>query len=318
MAKLQKHTSRRNDRPSKNGRAGTSRRVSGASPTNSTSRRSRVEIQRLKDAIYATVKANRPCTVRQVYYLLVSAKEIDKTEGEYNSTVCRLLSRMRRDGDLPFAWIADNTRWMRKPNTYSSLSQMLEISQHTYRRAIWDNQSARVEIWLEKDALAGVLWEVTREWDVPLMVTRGYPSITFLHSSAEEMAESDVPNYLYYFGDWDPSGVDIPRKVERDLRQFAPGAEIHFERVAVNENQIKELNLPTRPTKKSDTRSKTFKGKSVEVDAIPPATLRDMARRCIEQHIDKAALDQLRVIEEAERETLGMVIDRLHDMDDDE
>ncbi|MCX7428735.1 MAG: hypothetical protein NTW96_24300 [Planctomycetia bacterium] len=253
-----------------------------------------------------------PMTVRQVFYRLVSMRVIDKTEAEYQ-TVVRLLGMMRRAGEIPYSWIADATRWMRKPRTHGSLDSMLRLTAGTYRRALWDDQNVYVEVWLEKDALAGVLYDVTAEWDVPLMVTRGYPSLSFLHTAAEQIRDEDRPCYLYYFGDLDPSGVDIPRRVERDIRQFAPDVEIHFERVAVTREQVEEFDLPTRPTKKSDTRSRSFKGESVEADALPPAILRKMVSDCITQHIDADTLERTRRVEEAERDTLALIVERLEE-----
>lgn len=246
-------------------------------------------------------------TVRQVFYQLVSRGLIEKTEGAYKSVVCRLLVLMRRDGTLPYGWIADNTRWMRKPVTHSSLGAMLERSQRTYRRAIWNDQDFYVEVWLEKEALAGVLIDVTAEWDVPLMVTRGYPSVSFLHSAGEQIASVDCPTYIYYFGDRDPSGVDIDRFVERELRRHAPDADLTFRRVAVLSKQIKQYRLQTRPTKKTDSRSKSFEGASVEVDAIDPDTLRALCEKCITRHIDQQQLERTRAVEEAERDTLAAI-----------
>ena len=81
-------------------------------------------------------------TVRQVFYQLVSRGVIAKTEGEHRQTVVRLLTAMRRAGEMPFGWIGDNTRWMRKPRTYSSMQDMLALTAQTYRRALWDNQAA--------------------------------------------------------------------------------------------------------------------------------------------------------------------------------
>ena len=107
-----------------------------------------------------------------------------------------------------------------------------------------------------------MLYPITAQYDVPLMVTRGYPSLTFLHSAAEGILAEDKPAFLYYLGDHDPSGVHIPQKVESDLREMACGAQIHFERIAVNVDQIEAWNLPTRPTKKTDSRSKAFRGAS--------------------------------------------------------
>lgn len=267
-------------------------------------RRTKADIERIREAIYQAVEVDRPMTVRQVFYRLVGLGVIDKSEAEYKQTVCRLLADMRRERVIPFHWIADNTRWMRKPRTYSSLEDALRRTAQTYRRALWADQDVYVEVWLEKEALAGVLVDVTSEYDVPLMVTRGYPSMSYLHSAAEAIADCGCPAHLYYFGDHDPSGVDIPRYVEQQLREYAPEAEIHFHHAAVTPEQIAEYELPTRPTKKSDTRAKNFTGESVEVDAISPAELRALATNAIEQHIDADTLERTEMIEFAERETL--------------
>lgn len=294
-------------------------RISGSRSTNG-SRRGRAEMRALREALVTLVAANRPMTVRQVFYQAVSHGLIAKSEAEYKGTIVRLLTDLRKDGELPYDWIADNTRWMRKPSSYSGLRDMLEQEQQLYRRSVWDNQDAYVEVWLEKDALAGVLYEVTEEWDVPLMVTRGYPSFSFIASAAEAIAGREEPVYLYYFGDHDTSGRDIPRHTEAQLRELSEEIaenaglyvpEITFEVVAVQQWQIEYLNLPTRPTKQQDPRAANFTGESVEVDAIPPDQLRVLVRESIEQHIDTGALEAVRAAEEAERETLAGLIDKL-------
>lgn len=271
-------------------------------------RRTKADMQRIREVIYSVVEQYQPMTVRQVFYQLVSRGVIDKTEAEYKTTICRLLVEMRREGVIPYGWIADNTRWMRKPTTYSSLESMLRYSQRTYRRAVWDDQNAYVEIWLEKEALAGVLVDVTAEWDVPLMVTRGYPSVSFLHSAGEQIASVECPAHIYYFGDHDPSGVDIDRFVEREIRRHAPECDLTFSRIAVVPDQIESLGLQTRPTKKTDSRAKTFEGESVEVDAIDPDMLREMCRYCITQHLDSDLLQRTHEVEQAERDTLATMI----------
>lgn len=254
-------------------------------------------------AIEQELEAANPMTARQLYYRLVSRSAIAKTEQEYK-TVIRLLGDMRRDGSIPFAWLVDNTRWMRKPRSYDDLTDALEQTARLYRRNVWREQAGYVEIWLEKDALAGVIYPETEAWDVPLMVTRGYPSLSYLHEAASAIACEGKPAVIYYLGDRDPSGVDIPRVVERGIREFAPDVDLTFVQLAVTPEQIEALKLPTRPTKKTDSRARHFEGESVEVDAIPPATLRELVRDAIEQHIDRGALDRLRVVEQAERETL--------------
>ncbi len=270
-------------------------------------RRTKAEMEIIRNGLYEILAEQHPATVRGTFYQAVSRGLVAKTEAEYKTTVGRLLTEMRRAGRLPYGWLADNTRWMRKPRTYESLQDMLELTAQTYRRALWGTQEAYVEVWLEKDALAGVLYEVTGWWDVPLMVTRGYPSLSFLHEAAEAIAAQDKPVFVYYLGDHDPSGVDIPRFVETELRRLAPGAEITFERLAVTPEQIVELGLLTRPTKRSDSRSKGFDGESVEVDAIPAPVLRQLVAERIEAHVDREALERLLGIEQAEAQTLANI-----------
>ena len=81
-------------------------------------RRTRGDIEAIKQSLHEVVSEHHPVTCRQAFYLLVSRQVIDKTEAEYKSTVCRLLAEMRRAGEIPFGWVADSTRWMRKPRTH--------------------------------------------------------------------------------------------------------------------------------------------------------------------------------------------------------
>ena len=324
------------------------------------SRRTKAEVETIKHWIFQLCEQYAPMTVRQLFYALTVRNLIAKTEQEYK-TIVRWAKEMRLAGDLPWEWLADNTRWMHKPTTYGGLDNMLQRSQHSYRRALWDpaKNSNYVEVWLEKDALTGVFYDVTSKYDVPLMPCRGYPSLSFLRNAADAIVrnltvrmnrwndqfeaaggEADVGKMadlflsqflegaprasIYYFGDFDPSGVDISRSTEARLREFIQelgGTECNdcftFERVAVNHEQIESMGLPTRPTKKSDSRSKNFGHEvSVEVDAIDPDTLRDMIRNCITPHIDEDELDRLMAIEQMERQTLGVVGDFLgqHDL----
>ena len=266
-------------------------------------RRSKAEMHQLDEALLALLFEDHPQTVRGVFYQAVVRWLVEKTEAAYR-VVQRELVLLRARGELPWDFIADSTRWMRKPNSYDDMAEALNDASRFYRKALWNDQSAYVEVWMEKDAIAGVVYEVTEEWDVPLMVTRGYSSLSFLHQSAMTLAAQDRPCFIYYLGDHDPSGVDISRNVERRLRQYAPGAEIHFNRIAVTPEQIIAMDLPSRPTKKTDTRSKGFDGDSVELDAIPAWRLKDLVREAIEQHIDQDALEATRRIEAAERKSL--------------
>jgi hypothetical protein len=267
-------------------------------------RRTKAEIERIKATIIDILRQDHPQTVRQVFYALTVRSVIKKAEIEYQRTVIRLLTDMREEGAIPFDYIADNTRWMRKPTTYTGIDQCLNATSKFYRRNLWAAMPMYVEVWCEKDALAGVLMEETEPYDVPLMVARGYASISFLHSAAEAIEAKGKPAYIYHFGDLDPSGVDAARDIEAKLRRYAPGAGIHFERPAVTREQVEQWNLPTRPTKMTDTRAKKFIGTSVELDAIPSHQLRKLVRECIERHVDQQQLKFLRAAEESERELL--------------
>jgi len=242
-------------------------------------------------------------TTRQAYYQATVKGLVEKTEPGYDK-VQRELVKLRLAGDLPSRWIADLTRWQRRPRTFLGPQDALRETARLYRKSLWMNAESRVELWLEKDALAGVIVEVTDESDVPLMVTRGYPSISFLAGAADEIREVKRPTFIYHIGDFDPSGQDAARVVEARLREFAPGIPIHFERLAVTPTQIRELELPSRPTKKSDSRAKNFGEISVELDAIHPNDLRALVREAIERHLPQRELEVMKVAEKSEREWL--------------
>ncbi len=218
------------------------------------------------------------------------------------------LTLMRRDGSLPYGWLADSTRWQRKPDTFNSVEEALEETARLYRKALWNDVDAYIEVWLEKDALAGVVYPITERFDVPLMVARGYASLSFLHQAGKYIAGLDVPAYIYHCGDFDPSGQGAARAIEETLREMAPEAEIHFERLAVTPTQIRDWRLPTRPTKTTDSRAKDFGDVSVELDAIPPNRLRALVQEAIERHLPPEQYRVLKVAEESERRLIGGLV----------
>lgn len=275
-------------------------------------RRSKMEILNLETEIYNILSSEYPMTLRQLFYRLVSNGTIEKKENEYNAIIERT-KQMRLSNKIPFYFITDSTRWTMKPNTYSSLAKMLKNQQQLYRRSLWDDQPEYIEIWSEKDAISSVLYTETERYDIGLHVTRGYASLTYLMNAAETIRRINKPTTIYFFGDRDPSGVDIQRNVEKRLREFAPKAIIDFVLVAVTEQQIVDFKLLTRPTKQTDSRAKTFVGDSVEVDAIPPLTLRKMAKECIEKHLDFHQLALTQKIEDEEKEVIDDIIKNYSD-----
>jgi hypothetical protein len=274
-------------------------------------RATKAEVGRRREGLIEIIAAMRPMTVRQVFYQATVRGIVEKSEAGYTK-VQTDLTLMRRAGDLPYNWLADNTRWQRKPDTFDSVEEALRETARFYRKSLWTDADAYVEIWLEKDALSGVIYPITSMYDVPLMVARGYASLSFLHSAAEYINGLVVPTYIYHLGDHDPSGVNAGEKIEETLQEMAPDADIYFERIAVTEEQIITWNLPTRPTKKTDTRSKNFGSDiSVELDAIEPDRLRQLVQDAIEEHLPPEQYNILKVVEQSERDIISKLVGRV-------
>lgn len=261
----------------------------------------------LHEALRRVVAEIQPCSVRQAYYQATVRGIVEKTEGGYDR-VQRALVKLRADRDIPYTAITDSTRWQIRDTGYDSLQDALDDTASYYRRRVWTDLDVRVEFWIEKDALAGVVAPITNKYDVPLMVARGFSSLSFLHSTACALTACGKPAYVYHLGDHDPSGVDAARNIERRLREFAPEIEIHFERLAVTPSQIDMWGLPWRPTKKSDSRAKKFGfQESTELDAIHPDVLRDLVGLAIQQHLPVGHLADVRAIESEERRALRAI-----------
>lgn len=270
-------------------------------------RRTRAQLAEVDAAILTVLVDEHPATLRGVFYRVVSAGAVEKSEAGYR-LVGRQVLALRRSGRLPYSWITDGTRWIVKPRSYVDVEDMLADAASSYRRMLWHSQPVDVHIFTEKDAISGVISEVTERWDVPLGVLRGYCSETFAHSVAESVKATGKPVFVYQLGDHDPSGVDAWRDFTDKVRRFAPEAEVSFTRIAVTAEQIEELGLPTRPTKRTDTRARSFSGGSVEVDAIPPSTLRTLVAEAIEQHLDSQVLRTTRMVEQSERAWLSDLV----------
>ena len=264
------------------------------------SRRTNAELHELDLMICRVCAEDHPLSVRGVFYRVMSAGAVAKSEKAYGA-VQREVLKLRRSGILPYEWIADGTRWQVKQPSWDTAQDALDDAVSSYRRALWHNQSVYVEVWSEKDAIASIVSPTTDKWDVPLMIARGFASESFLWSTASAIRGQRKPAVIYQLGDHDPSGVAAWKHVQTKLAEFAPDVEIEFERLAVTEDQIAEYNLPTRRTKITDSRSKTFIGESVEVDAIPTSILRGIVEDAITSWIDP---DALRITEMVEAEEL--------------
>ncbi len=253
----------------------------------------------LKAALFQIVAIQRPMTVRQVFYQATVHGLVEKTEQAYDR-IQWTLAQMRKDGDLPYSWLTDSSRGVYRVDSFDTPQDAIEATARFYRKSLWAEADVRVEIWCEKDALSGVILPITNEYDLGLYVARGFASLSYLHAAAEEIAASDKPTIIYHLGDHDPSGLLAAIKIEETLRDLAPGSDIRFERLAVTEYQIRQWNLPARPTKKS-SHDRGWRGQSIELDAIPPAMLRELIRVVIEQHLPRDQFKVLKIAEESER-----------------
>jgi len=251
-------------------------------------------------------------TLRQIYYQLV-ARQVIANEQKYYRIISRLCVIGRDEGMLPEDAFADRLREVDKPPSWDDLSDFMETVKESYKKSKWNNQATYVETWTEKDALRGVISPITYEYDVPLLVVRGQVSRTAIYESYKRFAQKVKEGkecYLFYFGDFDPSGISIYKSLVDRIRNFgAYGALIKFERIALTREQIETYGLPQDPAKTSDPNYKKFVrsygDNVVELDALPPDVLRDFIRESIESEIDAELLAQVQETEEEE-------ITRLH------
>lgn len=228
-------------------------------------------------------------TVRQAFYQLVARGAIDKTENEYER-VRRNIVNMRRDGYLAWAFIVDFTRYRRQPESWDNIGAYIEHMKNGYRRDPWQRQNERVEIWLEKEALGALIDEVTTKYDVPLMVSHGLSSVTFLYESARHHMAEGKERHIYTLYDCDRSGDIAHASIKRDLTEFTEGLPVHVHRLGLTRRQVRILNIPTRPGKQGETIA-------AELDAIPPDTLQALVEVAIERHITEPRWKNQKVLE---------------------
>ena len=274
-------------------------------------RKTKSAVEDIRAAIKSVLAADHPQTVRQVFYQLVVRGAIEKTEKEYQGTVIRLLSEMRLDGQIPWSSIIDESRRTRSTRTFDSIGEALEDTARYYRRSALRECDDYIEIWSEKEALSGIIWDEASDYDVPVVISKGMPSLTQVYGSFTNVyhaARAGKRSYLYQFGDHDPTGCLIPKSIEARLTEFCERYDCPFpvvERVALTKEQVERYRLPARPTKRDgNMHAHSFEGDSVELDALPSSELRSMVRECIERHISKQQLEILREAERSEREGL--------------
>ncbi len=249
--------------------------------------------------LYELAAEHQPASVRHIFYLAVVAAVvgITKNDSGYNK-VQRMLVEMRMAGDLPFEWLVDNTRWVRRPRCHDGIADCLAETARLYRRDLWARSDETVEVWAESDSIAGVLTDVTYRWNVPLMVTKGYSSITFANNAAEAWREDGRPVTVYYIGDHDPAGLGIETKLQGYIAQWSD-VQVDWERIGVTWEQVQQYDLPGTTPKKPYGYPL-----AVEAEALPPGILRELLEDAITAHVDADDLQRHLAVEAEERRLL--------------
>jgi len=259
---------------------------------------------------------NKPLTVRGLMYQAVSCGLLPDTSVRSYDTVVRLCGAMRRQGLIGYDAIVDNVRSTQKPSSWSGLDDFADTVRDAYRRDFWASLDNYCHVICEKDAIAGTLSPVTREFDVPLSPIRGYISDTYAWELGARWACIDKPIYVFYLGDYDPSGFDLEQNAMRKLLKHAgSSARVVWNRLGVNLPDFGNHNLVRLEPKASDTRTPSFIRKHgnhcAEVDALPPPELRRRVKDSIQQLIPAERWDSLRRVEALERATFGELLDSL-------
>ena len=257
-------------------------------------------------ALYAICEEQKPITVRGVFY----QAEVNLPQwyskdsyGTVKADLVKMRKGLYQGPRLPYDWIVDNTRRVIKPNAFDDVSDALLALARAYNVDLWskDKMNCLVQVWLEKDALSNVLEPVTRDYGVPLMVARGYSSLSFLNEQAALIEDEDRPVFIYLLGDADTYGEDAHDNIEEQLREMAPNVDFTFERLAVTKDQIRDWKLPKRLTDQTKKRNEDYGKTATELDAISPVRLRQLVEDAINKHMTKAKRNKLRKNEERDR-----------------
>jgi hypothetical protein len=251
-------------------------------------------------------------TARQVYYRLVAAAVIPNTPTSYKN-LTSLLADARYAGLVDWDIIEDRGREPDSPSEWASLEVLVDAAIEQWRSPRWEDQDYYVELWVEKQALAGVLGPIARRHHVTLMVNKGYSSASAMKASAERMISAGKEAIVLYLGDHDPSGNDMVRDVRDRLTEFGVD-DLTVKKLALTMAQIEQFDPPPNPAKVTDSRAAAYIAEhgdsSWELDALPPAELNRIVTAAIAEYVDEDRMDATLAIEKAERDRVRRAITR--------
>lgn len=223
-------------------------------------------------------------TLRQLYYQLVSRDIIPNQQAEYTKLM-NILKKGRMAGIVDWDAIEDRIRRPILPYWVTGIDDAINDTVKQYRLNRMRGQDSNIEVWVEKDALSNVLSRVTNKYHIRLMVNRGYTSVSALYNAQERLSDGDT---ILYFGDHDPSGLDMIRDIEDRLLEF--GLSVDVVPIALTMEQVREFNPPPNPAKFEDPRAEWYVAEygktSWELDALPPKELIRLCEDAILERID--------------------------------
>ncbi len=250
-------------------------------------------------------------TIRGLHYRLVASGMTNDIQ-HYKRVVDAIIDA-RWNGLIDFDTFSDHDRFMTGQTEYENISledkidtakNQVRLWMTNYSRNKWQNQYYYPEILIEKKALQGVFQSVCEDWKTTLGACKGYPSLTFLYNIANRFINASSEGYhpvILYFGDYDPSGEDIPRSIKENIIRHGC-YDIEVRRIALSKEQVIEMNLPPAPVKVGDTRSAKWNGLGqVELDAIEPNVLQFLCNNALENIFNEDTANELKVQEDQER-----------------
>lgn len=278
-------------------------------------RRTKREVVQLDSQILDVLRADHPQSVRHVFYRMTDPRlpePVEKSEKGYRHVQARCV-RLRRSGELPYAWVADMSRRGHFVDTFRDAGDFLRRMRGLYRADLWRDAQYRCEVWAESRSIASVLLNDCRELAVDLYPCGGFSSLSFVHEAAQQHNRSADrrPLAVFYIGDFDPAGVLIDQALRRELRtHLRPDIELRFDRLGINRDQIAAFDLPTKPRKVTDRRALHI-ADTVEAEAMPANILRGILRDAVEGLLPAGALAAAKVAEQSEREHIQRIAEVL-------
>lgn len=280
---------------------------------------SKLIIEQAVDIIDEYREQGYTLTLRQLYYQFVSRDIIANKMTEYKR-LGSIINDARLAGQIDWDAIEDRTRNLQKLATWETPSDVIDSALHSYREDWWESQNAHVEVWIEKDALVGVIEKVCRDYRVPFFACRGNVSQSEQYSAGKRFAavldEGRTPIVLH-LGDHDPSGIDMTRDNEDRLSMFArEGVEVR--RLALNMNQVKQYNPPPNPAKQTDSRFTGYAVKygtsSWELDALEPRVISQLVKTELDKIIEPDEWMVAKTAENKNKEILRACSSRWEDV----